>query len=146
MNVSLEHNISQNIFLQKRSNKKVNFHVSFTKYRLDLLHETNTYVPKNSNGKIKFCFADLHRDLKIKFSDNKNIGYDSFESFLEALDEKLGNWEKDNNLTMTENVKVMNKSMSKSGFFTCLYRFRFIVFLMVLLIKYISYLHFSQNR
>ena len=146
MNVSLEHNISQNIFLQKRSNKKVNFHVSFTKYRSDLLHETNTYVPKNANGKIKFCFADSHRDLKIKFSDNKNIDYDSFESFLEALDEKLGNREIDNNLTMTENVKVMNKSMSKSGFFTCLYRFRFIVFLMVLLIKYISYLHFSQNR
>ena len=36
---------------------------------------------------------DLHRNLKIKFSDNKIVGYDLFQSFLEALDDKLGNRE-----------------------------------------------------
>ena len=73
--------------------KKINFHVSLTKYRSDLLHETNTYIPKNANGEKNFCFADSHGHLKIKFSDNKNVGYDSFQSFLEALDKKLGNRE-----------------------------------------------------
>ena len=41
--------------------------------------------------------------------------------------------------------KVMNKSMTKSGFSMCLYRFRFIVFLMVLLIKYIYISTFLTN-
>ena len=40
--------------------------------------------------KIKLCFADSHRNLKIKFSDKKNVSYDLFQSFLEALDKKLG--------------------------------------------------------
>ena len=31
--------------------------------------------------------------MKIKFSDNKNISYDLLQSFLEALDKKLGNRE-----------------------------------------------------
>ena len=40
----------------------------------------------NANGKIKFCFGDSYGNLKIK-----NISYDSFQSFLGALDKKLGN-------------------------------------------------------
>ena len=97
--VNLEHTVSENIFSQKKNdilnitNEKVNFHVSLTKYRSDLLHETNTYVSKNANGKVKFCFADSHGDLKSKFSDNKNVSYDSLQSFLEALDKKFGNRE-----------------------------------------------------
>ena len=68
-------------------------HVSHTKYRSDLLHETNNYVSKRANGKVNFCFADRHGNLKIKFSDNKNASDDSFQSFLVALDKKLGNRE-----------------------------------------------------
>ena len=88
----------ENLFARKKdilniTNKKVNFHVNLTKYRSDLLHETNTFVSKNTNGEVKFCFADSHENLKIKFSDNKNVGYDLFQSFLEALDKTLGNRE-----------------------------------------------------
>ena len=58
----------------------------------------------------------------------------------------LATEKQNNNLTMTENMKVINKNTSKSGFFTCLYRFRFIVvFLMVLLIKYICISTFLTN-
>ena len=58
---------------------------------MDLLHETNTYVSRNGNGKVKFCFADSHRNLKLTFSNNKNFSYDLFQQFLETLDKKLGN-------------------------------------------------------
>ena len=92
------HHFREYLFARKKdilniTNKKINFHVSLTKYRSDLLHETNTFVSKNTNGEVKFCFADSHENLKIKFSDNKNVGYDLFQSFLEALDKKLGNRE-----------------------------------------------------
>ena len=92
------HHFREYLFARKKdilniTNKKINFHVSLTKYRSDLLHETNTYVSKNASGEVKFCFADSHRNLKIKFSDNKNVGYDSFQSFLEALVKELGNRE-----------------------------------------------------
>ena len=112
-------------------------------YRSDILHETNTYVSKNTNGKVKFCFADSNRNLKIKFSNNKYVNYDLFQRHWVR---NLATEKQNNNLTMTENMKVINKSMSKSGFFTCLYRFRFIVvFLMVLLIKYICISTFLTN-
>ena len=92
------HHFREYLFARKKdilniTNKKINFHVSLTKYRLDLLHETNTYVSKNASGEVKFCFADSHGNLKIKFSDTKNVGYDSFQSFLEALVKELGNRE-----------------------------------------------------
>ena len=76
------------------TDKKVNFRVSLIKYRSDLLHVTNTYVSNNTNGKVKFCFADSLGNLKIKFFDNKNVSYNLLQSFLEALlDKKLGNRE-----------------------------------------------------
>ena len=92
------HRFREYLFTRKKdilniTNKKINFHVSLTEYRSDLLHETNTCVSKNANGEVKFCFVDSHGNLKIKFSDNKNVGYDSFQSFLEVLDKKLGNRE-----------------------------------------------------
>ena len=37
------------------------------------------------------CFADSHGNLKIKIFYNKNVSYDSFQSFLEAPDKKLSN-------------------------------------------------------
>ena len=58
---------------------------------MDLLHETNTYVLGNGDGKVKFCFADSHRYVKLKFSKNENVSYDLFQQFLETLDKKLGN-------------------------------------------------------
>ena len=35
------------------------------------------HVSKNSKGKVKFCFSDSHGNLKIKFSDNKDVSCDS---------------------------------------------------------------------
>ena len=69
------HRFRKYIFAKKKdilniTNKEVYFHVSLTKYKSDLLHETNTYVSKNANKKVKFCFADSHVNLKIKFSDD----------------------------------------------------------------------------
>ena len=52
------------------THKKACFHVTLYKYRSYLL--TNTNVSKNTHGKVKFCFANLHGNLKIKFSDNIN--------------------------------------------------------------------------
>ena len=46
------------------TNKKVNFHVRLAKYRSDLFHKTNTYVSKNGNGEVKFCFVDSHGNKK----------------------------------------------------------------------------------
>ena len=54
------------------------------------------------------CFADSHGNLKIKFSYNKNVSYDSFQSFLEAPDKKLSNRERER--------EFMNKSISKNEF------------------------------
>ena len=35
------------------------------------------HVSKNSKGKVKFCFSDSHGNLKIKFSDSKDVSCDS---------------------------------------------------------------------
>ena len=90
------HHFREYLFGRKKdilniSDKKADFRVSLRKYRSGLLHETNTYVSKNNNAEVKFCFSNSHGNSKIKFSDNKNTGYDSFQLFLEALDKKLGN-------------------------------------------------------
>ena len=74
------HRFRKYLFAKKKdilniTNKKVCFHVSFTKYRSDLLHETNTYGSKNANKKVKFRFADSHVNLKIKFSDDSFWSY-----------------------------------------------------------------------
>ena len=53
------------------------------------MRKTNNYVSKNANRKAKFRFADSHGNLKIKFSGNKNVSYDTLQLFLEALDKKL---------------------------------------------------------
>ena len=147
-----EHTVSENIFSHTKkdtlniTNKKVNFHVSLTKYRSDLLHETNIYVSKNANGKVKFCFADSHGNLETKFFDNKKLVMIRFSRSWRHWMKNLVTEKQNNNLTTTKKVKVMNKSMSESGFFTCLYRFRSIaVFLMVLLIKYICISTFLTN-
>ena len=102
-----------------------------------ILYEANTYISKNGNGKVKFCFADSHGDLKIKFSDKKMLVLIHFSRSWRYWIRNLA--------TVTVNVKVMNGSMSKNGFFKCLYRFRFIVFLVVILIKHISISTFLTN-
>ena len=61
------------------------------KYRSGLLNETKLMYQRTLMGKRKFYFADPNGNLKIKFSDNKNVSYDSFQSFLAALDNKLDN-------------------------------------------------------
>ena len=83
---------------------KINFHVSLTKHCLNLLKETNTYI-KNDEG-IKFCFPDSNGNLKVKFADNHNVSFDTFQSFLTVLERKLGSdenaYEGDNNAETTE--------------------------------------------
>ena len=39
---------------------------------------------------IKFCFADLNGNLKVKFNDNKNMNFDSLESLGNVIERKLG--------------------------------------------------------
>ena len=60
---------------------------------IDLLHETNTYVSKNADGKVKYSFSNLHQNLSAKFSDNKNVNYGSFHLPMETMDKKVGNRE-----------------------------------------------------
>ena len=84
--------LSQGISTQNKN--ILNFHVSFTKNIHQIfLRKTNNYVSKNANRKVKFCFGDSHGNLKIKFSDNKNVSYDTLQLFLEELDKKLHNKE-----------------------------------------------------
>ena len=96
--LALKYHIKIQVTLFQRistQNKNIrNFYVSFTKYIDQIfLRKTNNYVSKNANRKVKFCFADSHGNLKIKFSDNKNVSYDTLQLFLEALDKKLHNKE-----------------------------------------------------
>ena len=55
------------------------------------MNQTKLMYQRTLMGKRKFYFADPNGNLKIKFSDNKNVSYDSFQSFLAALDNKLDN-------------------------------------------------------
>ena len=40
--------------------------------------------PMDANEKVKFCLADSYGNLKIRFSENKNVSYDSIRSFLQT--------------------------------------------------------------
>ena len=107
------------------------------------MYQSNTYVSKNTIVKVKFYFADSHR--KSNFQIRKMLVMIRFSCSWRHWIRNLA-IEKHNNLATMENMKVMNEGMSKSGFFMCLYRFRFIVvFLMVLLIKYICISTFLTN-
>ena len=59
----ITHRFREYVFAKKKdilritNTKKANVHVCLTKYGSDLLHETNTYVSENANGKVKFYFC-----------------------------------------------------------------------------------------
>ena len=110
------------------------------------MYQSNTYVSKNTIVKVKFYFADSHR--KSNFQIRKMLVMIRFSRSWRHWIRNLA-IEKHNNLATMENMKVMNEGMSKSGFFMCLYRFRFIVFLMVLPINlhiYISHKFCSMHH
>ena len=75
-----------------------------TKHCSNLLKETNNYIKNNEH--IKFYFPDSNRNLKVKFADNHNVSFDTFESFLTVLEIKLGGdenaYEGDNNAEIIE--------------------------------------------
>ena len=101
---SREQLYSQKKKIHRSTNSKINFHVSLTKHCLNLLKETSNYI-KNDEC-IKFCFPDSNGNLKVKFADNHNVSFDTFQSFLTVLERKLGSdenaYEGDNNAETTE--------------------------------------------
>ena len=74
--------------LYNNKNKKIKFHVSLTKHRLDLFEKAQNLI-QNLQG-IKFYFADPNGNLKVKFNDNKNMNFDSLESQWNVIERKLG--------------------------------------------------------
>ena len=119
----------------------------------DILHITNKKVnfptltyQRAVMGKWNFALR-IHTEIwKSNFLITKMLVMIRFSRSWRHWIRNLLTEIQNNNLTTTENVKVMNRSMSKSGFFTCLYRFRsIVVFLMVLLIKYICISTFLTN-
>ena len=103
------HRFREQLYSQKKkihrsTNHKINFHVSLTKHRSNLLKETNNYI--KNDERIKFCFRDSNGNLKVKFADNHNVSFDTSQSFLTVLNRKLGGdenaYEGDNNAETTE--------------------------------------------
>ena len=83
-----EHLYSQKKKIHRSTNCKLNFHVSLIKHHSNLLKETNNYIKNDEH--IKFCFPDSNGNLKVKFADNHNVSFDTFQSFLTVLERKLG--------------------------------------------------------
>ena len=66
----------------------MDFHVSLTKPRSDLVEKANELV-KPKPG-ISFCFADTNKNLKVKFKKtNNNITFDNLESLQKIIDKNL---------------------------------------------------------
>ena len=106
------HRFREQLFSQKEkihrsTNRKINFHVSLTKHRLNLLKETNNFI--KNDERIKFCFPDSNGNLKVKFADNHNVSFDTFQLFLTVLERNLGSdenaYEGDNNAEKTAEVE-----------------------------------------
>ena len=106
------HHFREQLYSQKKkihraTSRKINFHVSLTKHRSNLLKETNNYI-KNDEC-IKFCFPDSNGNLKVKFADNHNVSFDTFQLFLTVLERNLGSdenaYEGDNNAEKTAEVE-----------------------------------------
>ena len=86
------HSYREKLFSEKNelynnSNKKIKFHVSLTKHRLDLLEKAQNHI-QNLQG-IKFCFADPSGNLKVKFNNNKKMNFDYIESLGNIIERKL---------------------------------------------------------
>ena len=82
------HRFRKQLYSQKKkiyrpTNQKINFHISLTKQRSNLLKETNNYIKNDEN--IKFCFPDSNGNLKVKFADNHNVSFNISQSFLIVL-------------------------------------------------------------
>ena len=78
-----EHLFTKNKGIYNNTNRKINFHVSLTRYRSDLLPQANLYLKENrDDGQVKFYLADANRNLKIKLSYNRNVKFDTVWSFL----------------------------------------------------------------
>ena len=73
-----------------------------------MLRKTNNYI--KNNERIKFCFPDSNRNLKVKFADNYNVSFDTFQSILNVLERQLGRdenaYEGDNENSNVETVEV----------------------------------------
>ena len=62
----------------------MNFHVSLTKRRSDLLKKANELVKRKPG--IRFCFANNNEKLKVKFKKiNKNSTFDNLESLQKVV-------------------------------------------------------------
>ena len=66
--------------IYRSTNRKIDFHVSLKKHHSNLLKETNNYI--KSDEHIKFCFLNSNGKLNVKFADNHNVSFDTFQSFL----------------------------------------------------------------
>ena len=77
--------------LYSNSNKKIKFHVSLTKHRLDLLEKAQNHIQNLQEE--TFCFADPNDNLKVKFNDSRNMNFDSLESLGNVIKRKLGTGE-----------------------------------------------------
>lgn len=86
---------------------KINFHVNLTKRRLNLLKESNSYI--KNDERIKFCFPDSNGNLKVKFAENHDVSFDTFQSILTVLETKLASdenaYEEDNENNNAEKVE-----------------------------------------
>ena len=106
-----EQRYSQKKKIYGSNNRKINFPVSLTKHRSNMLRKTNNYI--KNNERIKFCFPDSNRNLKVKFADNYNVSFDTFQSFLNVLERQLGRdenaYEGDNENSNVETVEVDSK-------------------------------------
>ena len=60
-----------------------------TKNRSNLLKEAINYI--KNDERIKFCFPDSNWNLKVKFAEDCNASFDTFQSFLTVLERKRGN-------------------------------------------------------
>ena len=99
------HQLREHLFTKKKgiynnTNRKINFHVSLTKYRSDLLPQADLYMKENrDDGQVKFYLADANRNLKIKFSYKRNVKFDTFQSFWTG---NLETWNMINTMIGTE--------------------------------------------
>lgn len=74
---------------------------------MNLLKESNSYI--KNNERIKFCFPDSNGNLKVKFAENHDVSFDTFQSILTVLERKLASeenaYEEDNENNNAEKVE-----------------------------------------
>ena len=72
-----------------------------------MLKESNSYI--KNDERIKFCFPDSNGNLKVKFAENHDVSFDTFQSILTVLETKLASdenaYEEDNENNNAEKVE-----------------------------------------